>query len=67
MDGRSRFARMRSLLEVPILNEKFWAKIPEAKTDAILIDFEDSATPVNKELVRERALAALAYPGHFGG
>lgn len=67
MDGRSRFARMRSLLEVPILNEKFWSKIPEAKTDAILIDFEDSATPDNKELVRERALAALAEPSHFGG
>ena len=67
MNGRTRYARMRSLLEVPILNEKFWAKIPDAKTDAILIDFEDSATPDTKELVREKAVAALADQSHFGG
>lgn len=66
MDGRTRYARMRSLLEVPILNDKFWAKIPDAKTDAIMVDFEDSATPDNKVIVRERALEALANPAHFG-
>jgi citrate lyase beta subunit len=58
---------MRSVLEVPILNEKFWSKVPLAAADAIMIDFEDSATPANKELVRERTLQALAKPEYFGG
>jgi len=58
---------MRSLLEVPILNEKFWSKIPDSRTDGILVDFEDSATPDNKGRVRTRALEALANPAHFGG
>ena len=65
--ARTRFARMRSLLEVPILNEKFWSKVPSAAADAIMIDLEDSATPNNKVAVRERALQALASPEYFGG
>ncbi len=67
MDGRTRYARMRSMLEVPILNEKFWSKIPSAPADAIMIDFEDSATPDNKQLVRQKTLEALANPEYFGG
>jgi citrate lyase beta subunit len=58
---------MRSVLEVPILNEKFWSKVPDAPADAIMLDFEDAATPNNKESVRERTLQALANPGYFGG
>lgn len=64
--GRRTYARMRSLLEVPILNEKFWSKVPTVAADAIMIDMEDSATPNNKELVRERVVEALHDPGHFG-
>lgn len=66
-DGRSKYARMRSLLEVPILTEKYWSKVPTVAADGILIDLEDSATPNNKDLVRERIVKALAEPEYFGG
>jgi citrate lyase beta subunit len=65
--ARRRFARMRSLLEVPILNPKFWAKIPESPADAIMLDLEDSATPATKPEARTRIVEALLDPGHFGG
>jgi len=67
IDGRSRYARMRSVLEVSILNEKYWSKVPTAPADAIMIDFEDSVTPDNKVTVREKAVQALANPDYFGG
>jgi citrate lyase beta subunit len=66
-DGRRRFARMRSLLEVPIRNDRFWSKVPSAPADAIMIDLEDSATPENKEAVRDRVVEALHSPEYFGG
>lgn len=65
--ARHRFARMRSLLEVPILNEKFWAKVPTAESDAIMLDLEDSTTPDNKELARTRIVDALGDAAYFGG
>jgi len=65
--GRVRYARMRSILEVPILNEKFWSKVPTAKADGIMLDLEDSATPNNKIEVRERIVQALKSPQYFGG
>ena len=64
---RSTFASMRSILEVPILNEKFWSKVPEVPADAIMIDLEDSATPASKDTVRARILQSLENPGYFGG
>jgi citrate lyase beta subunit len=66
-DGRQRFARMRSVLEVPILIERFWSKVPDVAADAIMIDLEDSATPQQKEQVRDRVVEALGEPGYFGG
>lgn len=65
--ARRRYARMRSILEVPILTEKFWSKVPTVAADAIMIDLEDSATPDNKELARDRVLGALADRDYFGG
>ncbi|MGW3471273.1 HpcH/HpaI aldolase/citrate lyase family protein [Saccharopolyspora sp. NPDC000995] len=65
-DGRREYARMRSLLEVPILTEKYWSKVPTVAADGILIDLEDSAAPNTKELVRERIVEALAEPEYFG-
>jgi citrate lyase beta subunit len=65
--ARARYARMKSILEVPILNEKFWSKVPSAPADGIMIDLEDSATPDNKVVVRERILEALNRPEYFGG
>ena len=66
-NGRTRFARLRSILEVPILNEKFWSKVPTVAADAIMIDLEDSATPENKGLARDKILDALAEPEYFAG
>lgn len=66
-DARTRYAGMKSILEVPILNEKFWSKVPDAPADAIMIDLEDSATPNNKVLVRNKIIEALARPEYFGG
>lgn len=66
-NGRIRYARMRSLLEVPVINEKFWSKVPTAAADGIMMDLEDSATPNNKVLVREKIIHELGNPGYFGG
>lgn len=65
--GRIRYARLRSILEVPIINEKFWSKVPTAQADGIMLDLEDSATPANKAEVRARIVAALGAPAYFGG
>ena len=67
MSGRERFERVRSILEVPILNDRFWSKVPEVDADAIMVDLEDSAVPADKERARQRVLAALESPAHFGG
>jgi len=64
---RTTYASMRSILEVPILNEKFWSKVPEVQADAIMMDLEDSATPANKDVVRARILESLSEPDYFGG
>jgi len=66
-DGRRDFARMRSILEVPILNDKFWSKVPEAAADAIMIDLEDSAAPNTKDAVRAKTVEWLGKPEYFGG
>jgi citrate lyase beta subunit len=65
--GRVKYARMRSILEVPILNEKFWSKVPEVAADSIMLDLEDSATPANKAVARARIVKALRSPDYFGG
>jgi citrate lyase beta subunit len=66
-DGRQTYARMRSILEVPILNDKFWSKVPDVPADAIMIDLEDSAAPSTKEAAREKTVEWLGRPEYFGG
>jgi citrate lyase beta subunit len=66
-DGRRDFARMRSILEVPILNDRFWVKVPEVASDAIMIDLEDSAAPNTKVAAREKTVEWLGRPEYFGG
>lgn len=67
MTPRERYATMRSVLEVPILVDKYWSKVPRAEADAIMIDLEDSAVPAQKAQARGRAVEALADPAYFGG
>src|SRR6201986_3697059 len=65
--GPGKCARMRSILEVPILNQKFWSKVPEVAADAIMLDLEDSATPANKAVARASIVKAWGSPDYFGG
>jgi citrate lyase beta subunit len=58
---------MRSILEVPILNDKFWSKVPDAAADAIMIDLEDSAAPNAKAAARAKTVEWLGKPDYFGG
>ncbi|SNQ45400.1 conserved hypothetical protein [Frankia canadensis] len=64
--GRERYAHVRSLLEVPILVERYWDKVPTVQADAIMIDLEDSAAPADKERARARVVEALGDRSHFG-
>ena len=66
-DGRRTYASMRSILEVPILNDKFWSKVPVVAADAIMIDLEDSAAPATKDLARVKSVEWLGQPDYFGG
>lgn len=66
-NARTRYAGMKSILEAPIMNEKYWSKVPTAQADGIMMDLEDSATPDNKVAARQRILAALDQPEYFGG
>ncbi|ODU04269.1 MAG: hypothetical protein ABS81_11005 [Pseudonocardia sp. SCN 72-86] len=58
---------MRSILEVPILVDRFWGKVPELGADAILVDLEDSTQAQDKVRARERVVEFLAAPEHVGG
>ena len=53
-DGRRDFARMRSILEVPILNDKFWDKVPVVAADAIT-DVDITAAEVLTRLHQDLA------------
>lgn len=65
--ARSSYASMVSLIEVPILNEKYWSKVPGLDADGIMLDLEDSAPPAQKSAVRAAVVDALRNPGYFGG
>ena len=66
-NARVRYAKMKSILEVPILNDKYWSKVPTSLADGIMMDLEDSATPANKAVVRQKILEALENREFFGG
>ncbi len=55
----------RSVLYVPGDNERAIEKAKTLAADAIIIDLEDSVAPTNKELARQRAVAAIRERG-FG-
>ena len=60
------FRLVRSVMEAPILDEHKWAKVPDIRADAFIIDLEDSVVPDRKELARERARNYLADEHFFG-
>jgi citrate lyase beta subunit len=67
MNARQVYAGVRSVLEVPIMNEKYWSKVPSVAADAIMLDLEDSVAPANKEAARVAVVEALGNQEYFGG
>lgn len=66
MTSRNDFSGIQSILEVPLLNDKFLDKARESDTDAIMLDLEDSAPADRKAEARTKLGAILARPGAFG-
>ncbi len=66
MDSSNRFSNMHSILEVPVLNEKYLHKARQSDADAVMLDLEDSAPPERKAEARAKMAAILAAPGAFG-
>lgn len=62
----AQFARMRSIMETPVLDERKWAKIPSMPTDAVLIDMEDTVAQARKLEGRAAVVAALGNLSYFG-
>ncbi|NPD21479.1 CoA ester lyase [Rhodophyticola sp. DY48A3-103] len=60
------FRDLRSILEVPALNDKFVAKARETQADAVMLDLEDSVPPERKDEARAKVAAVLTEPGVFG-
>lgn len=66
MDSSNRFSNMHSILEVPVLNEKYLHKARQSDADAVMLDLEDSAPADRKAEARTKLTAILAAPGAFG-
>ncbi len=60
-------ARVRSILETPILDDRKWAKVPGIPADAVLLDLEDSVPEQRKNEARAKVAAHLADPAYLGG
>lgn len=58
---------IHSVMEVPIMDDKKWAKIPDIPADAFFIDLEDSAPLNQKDEARARAVDLIRDPSHLGG
>jgi citrate lyase beta subunit len=66
MNLDERFARVRSVLETPVLDERKWAKLPGIACDAVLVDMEDAVPQARKEEGRARVLEVLGDRSFFG-
>lgn len=60
------FSNMHSILEVPVLNERYLDKARATEADAVMLDLEDSATPDRKKEARDKAVTILTEPGAYG-
>ncbi|WP_028710486.1 HpcH/HpaI aldolase/citrate lyase family protein [Paracoccus pantotrophus] len=67
MNERARYGGMKSILEVPLLNEKYVAKAPASPADAVMLDLEDSVPTERKAEARDRAVRVLADSNAFVG
>lgn len=67
LNGNNPLAGIHSVMEVPIMDDRKWAKIPDIEADAFFVDLEDSAPTALKREARERAVEVLRDPAHLGG
>lgn len=63
--SRETFAGMRSMLEIPLSSDRFWPKIGDLRSDAIMLDLEDSAAPDQKQAARDVLLRIVQQPQLF--
>jgi citrate lyase beta subunit len=59
-------AKVRSIMETPVLDERKWAKVPTMPTDAVLVDMEDTVAQTRKAEGRSAVVAALDDRSYFG-
>jgi citrate lyase subunit beta/citryl-CoA lyase len=55
----ARLSPLRSLLYVPGNRERFFAKLPELRADAVIFDLEDAVPPAEKAAARSTVRGAL--------
>jgi citrate lyase beta subunit len=60
-------AKIRSIMETPVLDERKWAKVPHLPTDAVLVDMEDTVAQARKVEGRAAVAGVLADLDYFGG
>jgi citrate lyase subunit beta/citryl-CoA lyase len=65
--ARQAFSSLRSILEVPLADDRFWPRVAELPADGIMLDLEDSAPPDRKEAARERIRSICRQPQLLGG
>lgn len=57
----------RTYMEVPPMDEKKWAKVPDMPADVFLADMEDSVPPTLKNEARDKVVSLIEDPSFFGG
>lgn len=67
VSARETFAGMRSILEIPLTSDRFWSRIPDLETDALMLDLEDSAANEQKQSARDALVQLLSKPDLFRG
>lgn len=67
MRPRDRFSAMRTILEIPLADDRYWPRIPDIAADAIMLDLEDSVPAESKIEARNRCLDILSRQELFEG
>ena len=57
----------RTYMEIPPMDERKWAKVPDIPADVFLADMEDSVPPNLKHEAREKVVSLIEDPSYFGG
>lgn len=64
---RQDYARLRSILEIPLTGDRYWPRIADSGADGIMLDLEDSAKPDQKADARGRAIQVCSDPAITAG